>query len=269
MDPARGLVALVVGVNACALQLGGGGDHTLVQARHSHQRLEGRTGGVRARQSAVEQGEIGVGGEGGVVPVVGHKIVGRIGCQRQKLTRIGIHRHHGARATILISIRVLDEADVLQQSPLGGDLQVDIDGQVNVLPRDGLDLHVLVHDHAVLVLDDHLDAVLTPQVGLKGRLAARFAHDGVHVIAQRLVFLPLLGIDGARLTQNVGGVTGIGIHAGGGGGITNTRKTHFQLTGDRVHGNAVCHHVIVDAGEARGLHAPQNAQKAVDLGVGI
>ena len=269
VNPAVGLVALVVGVGSRAFQLGGGRDRPLGEGGGHHTGLEGRAGGVETAQGAVKEGEGVVGYDAVVVAVEGGQIVGGIGGDGQKLSVARIHGHDGACLAVLSAVGFLYVADILGQSLLGGDLEVYIDGEVDVLACHGLSLHVLSDDAPVLILHHHLDTVLAVEVLLKGGLTARLAHGGVHGVAQLLVVGPLLGVDGACLSQDVGGVAGEAVDTGGVGGKTNARDAQLLFVGDGLHGDVFGQDVVVGAREAHRLHAPEDADEAVDIGASV
>ncbi len=96
-------------------------------------------------------------------------------------------------------------------------LELDIGGEHHVVPRFWC-LHLAGLSVDVPVLADHLAALVelnvpgarcAPEQILKGGLHAVLAHGVVHGIALVLVPVPVLGVDGPHLAQQVGGVLGL------------------------------------------------------------
>ena len=70
------------------------------------------------------------------------------------------------------------------------------------------------------------------EIGFKGVFAARFSDERIHLIALLVVKIPLLGVDRACLPQDVGGVAGEAVDAGGLGGKADARNAQLLFVGD-------------------------------------
>ena len=148
---AAGVVVLIIGIHAGAVDGGVLVDEAAVQRCHRHRGLKGGAGGIQTLQRPVEQGQAGVGAVlgivGGVQVLVKAGVVG--GRQHTAILHIQHHRSAGGGLHIAGVVHPVDHVDIIGKRLIHRPLKVAVDGQLHGMPRlrHGGDLGV--HDHAV------------------------------------------------------------------------------------------------------------------------
>ena len=243
-QPALGLGAGVVGINALVADLGGGGDDAVFQGGHGGDGLEDGAGGVNAVHGAVEEGQAVILQELGIVPGDILQVVGGVGGQGQHLAAAHAH-HHGGGAP-LVAVLVDHALDGLGQGLFAGDLEVDVDGQGHGAAGLGLAGIELAGDVALGVPGHQALAVAAPEPGLKGLLCAALADQGVHGVALGGVVLPVLRVNAGDAPQNVGGAVGVVDPLGGDAGVDPGKVPVGDLA-EELHGDILGEHIAAAA----------------------
>ena len=272
---AAGVVILIIGVHAGAVDGGVLVDQAAVQRRHRHSRFKGGAGSVQALQRPVEQGQTGVSAVLGIVGSIQVLVKAGVVRSRQHAAVLHIqhHRSTGGGFHIAGVVYPVDHIDVIGKGLVHRPLKVAVDGQLHGMPRlrHGGDLGV--HDHAVRIAGDSLHTVLAAQLVLVHRLKAGDADHIVHVVAfflERIghltVFvghLPLFGGDLAHTPQHSGEDISLLIAAGAGLHDLHARQSEGMfLDGSNRHLTDVfCHDEVVHVGKGLPVHLIMDARQ--------
>ena len=272
---AAGVVILIIGIHAGAVDGGVLVDEAAVQRRHCHRGFKGGAGGVQALQRPVEQGQAGVGAVlrivGGVQVLVKAWVVG--GRQHAAVLHIQHHRSTGSGFHIAGVVHPVDHIDVIGKCLVHRPLKVAVDGQLHGMPRlrHGGDLGV--HDHAVRITGDGLHTILAAQLILVHGLKAGDADHIVHVIAfflERIghltVFvghLPLFGGDLAHAPQHSGQDIALLIAAGAGLHDLHARQREGMLLDGRHRRltDVFSHNKVIYVGKGLSVHLVMDARQ--------
>ena len=165
---AAGVVILIIGVHAGAVDGGVLVDQAAVQRRHCHSRFKGGAGRVQALQRPVEQGQTGVSAVLGIVG--GVQVLVKAGVVRSRqhaaVLHIQHHRSTGGGFHITGVVHPVDHIDVIGKGLVYRPLKVAVDGQLHGMPRLRHSGDLGIHDHAVRIAGDSLHTVLAAQLVL-------------------------------------------------------------------------------------------------------
>ena len=180
-------------------------------------------------------------------------------------------------AVVLAGLRVsllADQADVVGKGILGGDLQVDVDGQPHVAAGNRFLDDRLGDQVAVLVLDDGARAVRAVQHILICRLRARDADVCVAAVAFFNVVVQFFGRDLADRAEQVRGVAVVDIGARRFLGDEHLQNRALLDVGQQLGVHVARQRVRLDAAELSVLHVKADAHeglqrlRVVKVGVG-